>query len=256
MGSYNGICELSNLPIEEGDEVIVIPVAKSKVERENTLTYYPFDNFWLLAFPFRGIYDGYGSIKNEGLKIDEININLLLNDHTYCDNKSNLLKCEDIPKMIEQANKDYSWLYLCKDSEPNTKLKVEFVMVHASIYESFIPFWAKKNEFTKNDYYQRMEYVWEHECKYGENVYWWSFSLVCGNYIIFKPNIMPKEYCFDKTYQIYVLKEIFRILNKGMRCVSGKGNPDTYYILYQKFLKIIEKFIKPRVQKEKEYEKE
>lgn len=45
MGSYNGICELSNLPIEEGDEVIVIPVAKSKVERENTLTYYPFDNF-------------------------------------------------------------------------------------------------------------------------------------------------------------------------------------------------------------------
>ena len=49
MGSYNGICELTNLPIEEGDEVIVIPVAKELSRMDNTLAYYPFDNFWLLV---------------------------------------------------------------------------------------------------------------------------------------------------------------------------------------------------------------
>lgn len=102
MGSYNGICELTNLPIEKGDEVIVIPVAKSKDGKENTLTYYPFDNFWLFAFPFRGIYDGYGSIKEEGLKIDHVNKYMLFNDHTYCDSESNLFKSVDIPELFKQ----------------------------------------------------------------------------------------------------------------------------------------------------------
>ena len=267
MGSWNGICELSNLPIEEGDEVIVIPVAKNKLKMENTLAYYPFDNFWLLAFPFRGIYDGYGSIKNEGIKIDHVNKYLLFKDHTYCDSKSNLFKCEDIPEMIRQANKNYSWLYLCEDFDanhmPNTKLKVEFVMIHSSIYDSLVSFFLKRNKSFKNDFYKRLEYEWNHD-------YLWSFSFVCENYISFnfvhgKYNSLyrditqpmtHKRYCFDKAYQIYTLKEIFRLLNRGMRCISGKGNPDTYYILYQKFLKIIEKFIKPRVQHEKECEKE
>ena len=61
MGHFNATCNLSNLPIFEGNKIVVIPLINVDDEASFNCCY-PTDNFAPFAFPVFGEYNEYGGI--------------------------------------------------------------------------------------------------------------------------------------------------------------------------------------------------
>lgn len=64
MGSYNGTCGISQLPIREGDRIVVFPlIARGKSHVGGSSWVYSNDLFEPLTPPLLGTYDDYGGIQ-------------------------------------------------------------------------------------------------------------------------------------------------------------------------------------------------
>lgn len=70
MGCWNGTCNISNMPIFEGDKVVLIPLMKVH-EGAAFNTCYPTDNFIPLGFPIIGYYNDYGGLYD--IEISDVN---------------------------------------------------------------------------------------------------------------------------------------------------------------------------------------
>lgn len=108
MGCWNATCNVSNLPIFYGDEIVLIPLMKVK-NKTRFNTCYATDNFVPFAFPIFGKYDEYGGL--EEIVPDKLN-ETLLRSYEYWhfrDEEYNNKKSEYIPiseKSFEQFVND------------------------------------------------------------------------------------------------------------------------------------------------------
>lgn len=62
MGCWNATCNISNLPIYAGDDIVLILLMQTTQNVEFNVCY-PTDNFVPYAFPIFGKYDDYGGIE-------------------------------------------------------------------------------------------------------------------------------------------------------------------------------------------------
>jgi hypothetical protein len=73
MGSWNGTCGLTQLPIKDGDEVVVILLEKRTDKVEPGGGYCYSNHFFTpCSLPLFGIYDDYGSVENVKGNVEEV----------------------------------------------------------------------------------------------------------------------------------------------------------------------------------------
>lgn len=66
MGSWNGTCGLSQMPIREGDRVLLFPLIKDKHAKNGGVGFsYSHNQYAPISIPLLGVYNDYGSIKGE-----------------------------------------------------------------------------------------------------------------------------------------------------------------------------------------------
>ncbi len=79
--SYSATCHLSSLQIQEGEEVVVLPMHYGTVAASSTLTNLTDNSLYPICGVIEGIYDGYGSVQpTDGKNIHFLN---MVNDNLY-----------------------------------------------------------------------------------------------------------------------------------------------------------------------------
>ncbi len=142
MGCWNATCNVSNLPIYYGDEVVLIPLMKVK-NKTRFNTCYATDNFVPFAFPIFGKYDEYGGI--EDIVPDELNETLLRSyeywyyyDEEYTDRENKLIPIAE--KNFERFVNDVlcchegAYIKMNTGLHKNDMVEINYIMVHYELY--------------------------------------------------------------------------------------------------------------------------
>lgn len=158
MGSFNGTCVLTNLPIHVGDPVVVYFLNKVMTTDSNWFGPHAFWDAW--GLPIRGIYNDYGFIETakyagspdltpEMKKRHELNARFLAGkiiphpgeDMGICKpvTPENLLNIEDFQEMIWRDNLSIKTCF--GDS------KIHYAMVHEKAHDELIK--ALERKYTK-----------------------------------------------------------------------------------------------------------
>ena len=251
MGCFNGICELSNLPINYGDEVIVIPVMKAhKVDIEG-LTTYPLNNYIPIGFPFKSTYNDYGGIENDDeLDIsDKNNKNIILSRDYYSisdEDKEDIRKetFSSVSELISAKHRRGRTLY-------TTYFPVEFIMYHAPIYRELL-----KENFVPENFIYCYRKHWQIVWRDLNDDYFSNFREFELGESIHRTNIIynkkeNEEYWLNKYTELTSLCTSLSILRRGFRCYSGEGSQNNDFEYYKKFNEIVGKFIDYKISKEK-----
>ena len=173
MGCWNQTCAISNLPITNGEKVVLIPlIATSNAGFQCGTTYYTTDCYVPLSMPIYGEYNEYGSITNiETLKINE---EYLLQLDTYVESKDSSLSEEDAIKAYAMAYvKDVNHIVesLLKIT-PKEKIGWNSLqgLVDALTYDGFIVNNKKNDKEDGNGDYRMTSYVMIHRKLYDAMV--------------------------------------------------------------------------------------
>lgn len=148
MGHFYGTCNLSNLPIFEGNKIVVIPLISADAEPVSNCCY-PTDNFVPFGFPIVGEYNEYGGI----LEPDTIEANkhFLMSQVYYkrncnvdCDKDEKYRKINN-PEFFEEFLNEVICktenIYVATDDtilHPSGYAQVTFMMVHYDLYQQII----------------------------------------------------------------------------------------------------------------------
>lgn len=153
MGCWNGTCGLSNLPIKNGEEIVLFIVKEKNLLNCNGGGYcYPTDLFEPISLPIVGEYDDYGAIeniKNEDLILPKIRemfkeknlINLL---DEISDLDMNTASLYQIIREIERGNiaspenPSILKLYESEGIIKSRYLNVGIIMFHKKLYDTVI----------------------------------------------------------------------------------------------------------------------
>ena len=144
MGCWNATCNISNLPIYAGDEIVLIPLIQTTKDAEFNVCY-PTDNFVPYAFPVFGQYDDYGGI--EKIQVMPENEKLILSYNFYTTGKD---ECGESYVQLDVL-KDFEHFFceeLCvcgghyiKTGCSNHKdgmAEINYFMAHREVYELLI----------------------------------------------------------------------------------------------------------------------
>ena len=167
MGSWNGTCAVSKLPIHYGDNVICwfinTPVYDSEKESSATNFCNPNDRYELLGVPFRAKYNDYGSVEDIheddaeilNIIIDEIRVALIEveqgeNQYHDIEVKKDDLDFELITEAIHEGR-----LYI--KGWGDKKCAVGMMMVHEHLLEEMIRTYEWR-EYVRNE--EKSEYIY------------------------------------------------------------------------------------------------
>lgn len=122
MGSFNVACSISNISIDSGDPIVLIPLElaqfPSQIGDKNLYLIYSHCFYAPAAFPFKGFYDDYGGIEDI-----EMNESFLFNCQWYKKDIQN-------PESINQ-------IWDCREGESPDNI-VSGMFVHREIYDLLI----------------------------------------------------------------------------------------------------------------------
>ena len=146
MGYWNETCNISKLPIFEGEEIVVILLREfNKAKESSPRTAYPTDKYTPLGFPSYGAYNDYGSIKNisnyekvleylNTLKITHKNERKGIEEEFSLENSEE--KLEEFMDIVLNGNNDFlknDCMYIGKD-------KIRGMMIKRSLYDRLLTF--------------------------------------------------------------------------------------------------------------------
>ena len=148
MGHFNATCNLSNLPIFEGNKIVVIPLINVDDEASFNCCY-PTDNFAPFAFPIFGEYNEYGGIIEP--ETSEAN-KCFLTSQTYY-KRNNNVDCDESERFKEiqkpENFEDFLNEIICKTEStfvaveddimhPCGYAQITFMMIHYDLYYDII----------------------------------------------------------------------------------------------------------------------
>ena len=146
MGYWNETCNISKLPIFEGEEIVVILLREfNKAKESSPRTAYPTDKYTPLGFPIYGEYNDYGSIKNisnyekvleylNTLKITHKDEREEIEEEFSLENSEE--KLEEFMDIVLNGNNYYlknDCMYIGKD-------KIRGMMIKRSLYDRLLTF--------------------------------------------------------------------------------------------------------------------
>ena len=102
MGSWNGTCGVTHLPIYSGDDVVLLFLTNGGAKDFSNGMIYPNQSWSPCFFPVYGKYDDYGSV-------EEIDESSCITSATYKIKKSTLIRGA-VRDMINNLNKDIKLL--------------------------------------------------------------------------------------------------------------------------------------------------
>lgn len=163
MGCWNATCNVSNLPIFYGDEVVLIPLMKVK-DKTRFNTCYATDNFVPFAFPIFGKYDEYGGL--EEIVPDKLNETLLrsyeywhFRDEEYNDKKSEYIPISE--KSFEQFVNDVlcchegAYIKMNTGLHKNDMVEINYIMVHYDLYLTLLNDVKNRTPYGSDKCYQQ-----------------------------------------------------------------------------------------------------
>lgn len=255
MGCWNETCMLSNLPIEYGDEIVVIPLIQDN-QNEIFYSYYPADNYLPLP-PVVGKYNNYGNIEN----IDFSN-NLL---HLYQSLPFKRLENEKYIDINITAESFEDFIRnICKNRHQPNKIffnrgisaySIDFYMCHKKIYDRITKYILL--EFEQRTFYdikKEIDLYHAHmnpfEFRLHEEPYlrfWIREALDCK---------LDDKYCLNTAIEMTAFHTALDILRKGYKVISGLGSQNSDWDVYKEFHKMISEFIDYKIQYWKELQDE
>lgn len=160
MGSFNATCNISNLPICDGDKVVLLPLCK--VQKHATFTCcYPTDNFIPFAFPIIGEYNDYGGLYN--IEISEENKeHLLCHNYYYIRESGHYDACaryDDFEDFVNEVLCCQGGVYI---DIPNSvfpsenRMEIGFMMIHFDLYCSLLEEMGCRIPIGKTDTYKEL----------------------------------------------------------------------------------------------------
>lgn len=145
MGCWNATCNISNLPIFWGDEVVLIPLVKISSKETKFNPCYPTDNFVPLGFPIFGEYDDYGRL--EHAHTSEWNEAHLRQFAYYFEERDQNVSEKYRPVVLKEGLDAFVGQVLCchegcyidvnnKYFYPDGKAMVTYMMIHRDVYDT------------------------------------------------------------------------------------------------------------------------
>lgn len=167
MGCWNGTCNISNMPILEGDKVVLISLMK--ISNGTTFnTCYPTDNFIPLGFPIIGYYNDYGGLYD--IEISDVNKDYFKSLNFYFYNKGKnsdekYIKVPDYDNFEDFVNNVLCTVEGCyidvtgmdiisQDLIQDNMSEINFMMVHYDLYCSLMNSMRNRKPFGKEDTFE------------------------------------------------------------------------------------------------------
>lgn len=229
MGCWNETCHLSNLPIQCGDEVVVIVYAESYgFEYGSKIGYYNYypNSLYSPFLPpiYGGKYNDYGGIEGDNLEeSNKIVMDCIKNFKFIHDEKE--IKFKSIEKFISSIERSS-----CGSKEGifirriNSKHRVRFSMYHADIYRNLVEAWNEGK-----DREEKKETV--RKCFNSDRI----FSITRGgipyvedfiSYYLFS-DLQKSDEFISRIIDISDFTYILGCLRKGYSCITGHGSQNT-----------------------------
>lgn len=146
MGSWHGTCGLTQLPIENGDKIVLFPIKKVK-GRDREASGYCYQNqlYAPISLPLHGEYDDYGGIKNITRNGDLVFDHLMpflfnANYNEILDAELSRNRLNENPSGIEELINNYIGRNVFKD--------VGFMMVLENVYTNVLLKSFQENHYT------------------------------------------------------------------------------------------------------------
>ena len=213
MGSWNGTCFLTNLPIGGGDPVKAFILTPSPYYKPHTLntcgTSYPTDRYKLVGLGFDGEYDGYGSV-------DCVKSNDVLN------------ACVNVTEVLE----------VIKDGN-NTKTPFALTMAHTFAYNELLTHFAAMAPYS---YKGCKTHLQEVNDRLPETEKWWKElgvqdSGISEQYAEHVLKLISRE----ELTNLALFKGLLSALRIELAPTSGQGSQATNYKLHKFKAKLISK---------------
>lgn len=243
MGSWNGTCGLSNLPIQEGDKILLFVLAPTKSHRDLGGGFsYPTGRYTPIGLPIHGEYNDYGGIEHitkngdvmfdfltkqgqyqwqpkEDVELVPANIEELLNDvieRGNCANYDFMLIREDILDGLKAQNVAAFAAYAPQFPAFTDVYTSEVKRVKAEEGADYKP--MLHNRFAEMDIQEKLEY---------NNVF--ANVLMGHDFYSLKPFIRmtqasPETTIHDSIIDVLYMDDVLSSLRKFWSVQSGAGN--------------------------------
>lgn len=162
MGSWNGTCGLTQMPIVDGDKVVLFPVMKNKhADNGGGGFTYAHNQYSAISLPLYGEFDDYGGIenisKNENFVLDHF-VKLAKRKLFTIDEKKLEREKSCFDKTITETPRNVKELVDSFMREPIYK-GLGYMLVHASVYQKVVDEMSKRTGYgektTKRETYKK-----------------------------------------------------------------------------------------------------
>lgn len=261
MGCWNGTCGISNLPIKQGEEIVLFIVKEKNLFTCNGGGYcYPTDLFEPISLPIIGEYNDYGSIeniKNEELILPKIRKmfeekNLIYPLDGISDLDMNTASLSQIIREIERGNiralesPSIIKLYELEGITKSKFLNVGIIMFHKKLYDTLI---KKSYNFGYKKRY--LDIIENSKDSVGfldniEKVILWYASRIPFEFTVdylIDSVLNSDDKLLDKIVEVHTINSVLSSLRKSWipQCGAGsQGYADDEYLELANF--IIEKY--------------
>ena len=231
MGCYNGTCNISNMPIFEGDKVVFIPLMKV---HENTVfnACYPTDNFIPFGFPFVGYYNDYGGLYD--IEISDVNRDYFKSLNFYFNDRENKGEYKKVKADDYKSFEDFVNEVLCSvegcyidvtdmdimqsDLVKDGKTEVNYMMVHYDLYNALLSNMKNRKPYKEDKTFevlQRERFI---------EVFNKEFDTLVKVKLKSISNYGEVDKAMQKLYELIVRNLSNSIFNKGDSFYEGRWN--------------------------------
>ena len=151
MGTILQTCGVSHLPIKEGDEVVLILLAKNRHAAPKFFLRHYNEEYGPICLPIFGKYNGYNGI--EDVSISDCAERILKN-WTYEDEECNRYSFTGVEELIEKVN--FPGLYISFKDKNSTINKIECAFYHKSLYTKLVKLMAGQVPYGKTETYSEL----------------------------------------------------------------------------------------------------
>lgn len=143
MGTFNGTCYLSHLPIAHNEEVILIPLIKTLDAEENNCCYAT-DNYMPFGLPICGHYNEYGGLENPHTIESNLVFYRQFNYYKYIDDMAHpnsfckMSQYEDVEDFVNEILCSHHKMYVQLPEKNGEKVRIHWIMVHKKLYDALI----------------------------------------------------------------------------------------------------------------------
>ena len=235
MGSWNATCHLSNLPILNGEKVVVIVYSEND-SYEAAMGYYNFypNSCFTPFLPpiYGGVYDDYGRIEGNDLEENNKVVMDCLKCFKFVQSGEEITfdSIFDFISKLERADGDDD-IYLHRKSfcyGVKEKFKVKFAMYHADIYFGLLEAWKEKIAFRETE--EKLKGYFEaqrsgHYTPRPQGVFY--IENIINDYVFL--DIPKTDELISRIVDIENFTSILGNLRKGYSCITGRGSQSENY---------------------------